>query len=63
MWKEKTTWVGIFTGIVVLGLTAAVWTGHLTGTEYAAALGGVSGVGLTILAIVTGDRSKAKPDA
>jgi uncharacterized membrane protein len=58
MFKEKTTWVGIFTGVIVLALTACVFLKILTGTEYAAALAGVGATATTLIGIMVNDRQK-----
>lgn len=58
MMREKTTWVGIFTGAVVIALTVCVFLKILSGTEYAAALAGVGATATTIIGILVNDRKK-----
>jgi uncharacterized membrane protein len=58
MLKEKTTWVAIIAGAIVIALTVCVFLKILTGLEYQAALVGVSTVTPVILGLLVNDRKK-----
>jgi uncharacterized membrane protein len=58
MFKEKTTWVAIIAALIVIVLTIAVFMGKLSGTEYAAALGGVGTLATVMIGVLVNDRIK-----
>jgi uncharacterized membrane protein len=56
--REKTTWVAIIAFVIALGLSIAVFMGKLSGSEYAAALGGVATFATVMIGLIVNDRNK-----